>query len=104
VEYSAEVADPAQRAAAALYLGAYASRLESSVRAGENRGRVLAHDFVVFDWIGPLEFAGKPALQGQRDVPLLKGAREADSGVVAFVQSRTGTEVLQAVLLPACPG
>ena len=37
---------------AALYLAAYRSKLESRVTAGENRGRLLAHDYVVLEWQG----------------------------------------------------
>ncbi len=104
LEYAAEVPEAAQRADAALYVGAYANRLSSQVRAGENRGETLAHDFVVFDWVGPLEFGGRPSIAGRRTVPLLPRAAAADSGVVAFVQSRSRAEVLQALLLPACRG
>ena len=104
VEALAELREPAQQADAALYLAAYENKLVSRVQAGENRGRTLAHDHVVFEWVGPLEFKGGPRLAERRSVPLLPRANPANSGVVAFVQNRANSEVLQAVSLPACPG
>jgi hypothetical protein len=87
---------------ASLYLAAYENRLESRVSAGENRGRTLSHDHVVLEWQGPLAFSGSRLVQ-ERALPLLPGAQRANSGVVAFVQNRRSAEVLQALVLPACP-
>lgn len=84
-----------------LYLAAYQSRLESRVKAGENRGRLLTHDYVVLEWQGPFAFAGR-ALTERRKLPLLPGAALANSGVAAFVQDRRTGEVLQALLRPSC--
>lgn len=94
----AELLDPAQRAEAALYVAAYENRLQSRVSAGENAGRVLSHDHVVLEWRGPLA----PGVH-ELSLPLLPRAKLADSGIVAFVQERRSTEVLQALLLPTCP-
>jgi hypothetical protein len=104
----AELLDPAQKADAALYLATYENRLKSEVRAGENRGQTLTHDFVVFEWQGPLGFGASARLQDRRALALLPQARgvhiPSPSGVVAFVQNRSSGEVLQALMLPACPG
>jgi hypothetical protein len=89
---------PAQ---ADLYLAAYRSGLQSQVKAGENRGRLLTHDYVVLEWQGPFALAGK-TLSERRKVPLLPGATPANSGVAAFVQDRRTGEVLQALLRSAC--
>ncbi|HTQ76572.1 MAG TPA: DUF1223 domain-containing protein [Burkholderiales bacterium] len=104
VDVRAQVVDAAQRAEAALYLGTYANRLRSDVRAGENGGRTLKHDFVVLEWLGPIGFDGRTELAERRRIALLPEAVPADSGVVAFVQNRASAEVLQALMLPACPG
>lgn len=103
VETAVEVLDAAQRADAALFLATYGSRLQSEVRTGENRGRTLAHDFVVFEWQGPLALGAAGKLRDRRALPLLPKANPAHSGVVAFVQNRASGEVLQALMLPACP-
>jgi len=102
VRVSAALLDTAQPEEAGLYLAAYENRLESRVSAGENRGRTPSHDRVVLEWQGPLAFSGSRLIQ-ERALPLLPGAQRANSGVVAFVQNRRSAEVLQALVLPACP-
>ena len=87
----------------ALFLGAYENKLLSEVKAGENRGKSLPHDYVVLQWAGPLEFKGGKLAERQL-LPLLPKAVPGHSGVVAFVQNRATGEVLQALMLPACPG
>jgi hypothetical protein len=103
VEAAAELLDAAGQADAALYLGAYENKLVSEVKAGENRGKSLAHDYVVLQWAGPFEFRGQK-LAARQTLPLLPKAVSQHSGVVAFVQNRATGEVLQALMLPACPG
>jgi hypothetical protein len=98
VEASAELAEPLDDAV--LYLAAYQSRLESRVTAGENRGRILTHDYVVLEWLGPLAIAGRRV--ERRTLPLLPGAGAANSGAAAFVQNRRTGEVLQALLRSTC--
>jgi len=103
VEARAEVLDLSQRADAALYLATYENKLVSAVGAGENRGKTLRHDFVVFEWVGPLGFSPDGRLSERRTLPLLPKAEAKHSGVVGFVQNRSTAEVLQALMLPACP-
>ena len=103
VEASVQLLEGLQQADAALYLGAYENKLVSQVKAGENNGRTLPHDYVVLQWAGPLEFKGAALLERQR-LALLPKAVPAHSGVVAFVQNKSTGEVLQALMLPACPG
>ena len=88
----------------ALFLAAYENKLVSEVRAGENRGKTLPHDFVVLQWAGPFEFKATKRLEERVSLPLLPKAVPGHSGVVAFVQNRANSEVLQALMLPACPG
>jgi hypothetical protein len=103
IEARAELADASMQDDAALYLGAYENKLVSEVKAGENRGKTLPHDYVVLQWIGPIEFKAGRLLE-RRALPLLPKAVPGQSGVVAFVQNRATAEVLQALMLPACPG
>jgi hypothetical protein len=98
VEVSAELAQPTVDAG--LYLAAYQSRLQSKVTAGENRGRILTHDHVALEWLGPLE--GQNRRVERRTLPLLPGATAANSGAAAFVQNRRTGEVLQALLRASC--
>lgn len=82
---------------ARVYVAAYESGLSSQVLAGENRGRLLPHDYVALEWKGPYEL-------GRHDVDLayLPKAKPADSGVAAFVQNHRTGEVLQALMLGVC--
>ena len=104
LETMAELIDPAEAREAVLYVAAYENRLSSAVTAGENRGRTLAHDHVVLEWQGPREFPPAGRLSDRRDLPFLPKAVPDHSGVVAFVQNRRTSEVLQALMLPVCPG
>jgi hypothetical protein len=85
---------------AALYLAVYESKLRSRVNAGENRGRILDHDYVVLEWQGPIAITGRVA--ERRRLPLLPGAATVNSGVAAFVQDRRTGDVLQALMRSAC--
>jgi hypothetical protein len=104
VEAGAELLDAAQKADAALYVASYENRLSSAVTAGENSGRTLAHDYVVLEWQGPFAFGPSAAVLERRQLALLPRADAGNSGVVGFVQNRRTAEVLQALMLPACPG
>lgn len=98
VQVGAELLE--RQADAALYLAVYESKLRSRVDAGENRGRILDHDYVVLEWQGPIAMAGRVA--ERRKLPLLPGAATANSGVAAFVQDRRTGDVLQALMRSAC--
>jgi len=101
-QFSAQLFDPAERRNAAVYLAAYENMLASDVRAGENRGKRLEHDFVVREWIGPIGFGESLKLEEKRALPLLPKAQTKHLGIAAFVQNRSNSEVLQALMLPAC--
>jgi hypothetical protein len=103
VRVQAELLGPGAESDAVLYLASYENRLVSRVAAGENRGRTLSHDYVVLEWVGPIAF-NRGRAEERREVPLLPKAIPANSGVAAFVQDRRTAEVLQALMLPACPG
>jgi hypothetical protein len=103
-EFSAMLIDPAEQKSAAVYLAAYENKLASDVAAGENRGKRLEHDFVVREWIGPIAFGEGLKIEEKRALPLLPGAGSRQLGVAAFVQNRATSDVLQALMLPACAG
>ena len=89
------------RGSAALYVALYENGLTNHVKAGENRGATLSHDYVVREWWGPLAFDGPGELAIERS---LGAQRLARGGVAAFVQNRRNGDVLQALALPACAG
>lgn len=104
VTLTAELLSAAERKEAGLYLAAFENKLTSQVSAGENKGKTLPHDYVVREWIGPIEFDPALRLAEKRTLPLLPNANPNQSGVAAFVQNRSTGEVLQALMLPACAG
>jgi hypothetical protein len=93
----ASVPAPADRADAVLYIAAFDHDASSRVTAGENRGRTLAHDYVVREWLGPY------ALDGDGRVAIERAAPQARGGIAAFMQRRANGEVLQALACTA-PG
>ena len=104
VTLTAELFNPADRKDARVYLAAFENKLKSEVAAGENKGKVLPHDFVVREWLGPIEFDSSARIEQKRVLPLLPNADPKQSGIAAFVQDHMTGEVLQALMLPACSG
>jgi hypothetical protein len=102
VEAKAELSGAQDKGDAALYLATYENRVVSRVSAGENSGRKLEHDYVVFEWQGPFAFGQDGRLVERRFLRLLPGGAAKASGVAAFVQNRRTGVVLQALMLPAC--
>jgi hypothetical protein len=89
-----------------LFIALYENGLSSNVKAGENSGVVLRHDFVVRDWLGPIALpsdgpGGNNAVARSLTVPV--GVSAQHLGVAAFVQDAHG-DVLQALALPLCAG
>jgi hypothetical protein len=101
-EARAQLLDRALAAHAGLYLAVYENRLSSRVTAGENRGRMLTHDYVVLEWQGPFAFSPAGEATERRRLALLPKGVPEQSGIVAFVQDRRTGEVLQALRLDAC--
>ena len=82
------------------FVALYENRLSTDVKGGENRGVTLQHDYVVREWIGPIEIAGSAELR--RTLALQGDWKTSDLGVAAFVQDAAGREVLQATALAVC--
>lgn len=82
------------------FVALYEHRLSTDVKAGENRGVTLQHDYVVREWIGPIELKGAATLR--KTLALQRDWKVSDLGVVAFVQDTAGREVMQATALPVC--
>ncbi|HYD78566.1 MAG TPA: DUF1223 domain-containing protein [Paucimonas sp.] len=88
--------------AASLFVALYQNGLQTDVKAGENGGVTLRHDYVVREWLGPVALpAAGEGISLVRALSLPAGAALKNLGVAAFVQS-DGGEVLQALSLPLC--
>ena len=85
-----------------LFVALIQNRIVSPVKAGENRGVTLKHDYVVREWLGPLALGADGKARLAKSITPPKGAPTNDLGVVAFVQDGANGEVLQALKLEAC--
>lgn len=103
VDTSVNPALRAGRGPLQLFIAVTESRLSSQVKAGENSGARLDHDFVVRNWIGPLDVQGTGgSVERVVNVPQWSRGQVA---VVAFLQDPTTAEVVQAVDTGVCnPG
>jgi hypothetical protein len=96
------VTDQASRVQSAAYIAVYENRLSNQVKAGENSGVRLDHDYVVRELIGPLALDADGKLAAERSLTLKPEWKTRDLGVAAFVQNRANGEVLQVLALPLC--
>jgi hypothetical protein len=85
---------------AQAFVALYEQRLSTDVTAGENRSVTLRHDYVVREWIGPIELQSAATLR--RTLALERDWKPRDLGVAAFVQDAAGRELMQATALPVC--
>ena len=92
------------RTYAQVYVALYENGLYSEVKAGENRGEKLSHDYVVRELIGPLAVEAGGRLNLMRHLNLKPEWKTKDSGIAVFVQNSKTGEVLQALALPLCSG
>ena len=85
--------------AARIVLARYENGHQTAVKAGENRGATLRHDFVVREWTA-LPIA--PGALLDTTVQFSRGTQAG--GVVAFVEDSADGAVLQALALADCEG
>jgi hypothetical protein len=96
----AVVPEEAARPHTQLYVALYENRLTSVVTAGENADHTLRHDYVVRQWLGPLEIDAQGAARLQHTIPVHSDWKIPDLGLVVFVQQHQTGEVLQTLALP----
>jgi hypothetical protein len=94
---SAELSKDAAGSRASLYVATFENGHTTNVKAGENRGATLEHDYVVRQWFGPISFDG----DGRAEL-VERVFHSARGGVAAFVQSHSTGDVLQATALAHC--
>lgn len=82
------------------FVALFENRLSTDVKAGENEGATLRHDYVVREWLGPIDLSQSAAVR--RTFALHPDWKIRNLGVAAFVQDPAGREVLQATALAAC--
>lgn len=96
------VAEAAKRGRVGVHVALYENNLANDVRAGENRGKRLRHDYVVRRLEGPLPLPAGERLELRQRFRLAPEWKRTDLGIAAFVQDHKSGEVLQAAMLPPC--
>ncbi len=99
----AHVTDAAEQHQAKMYIALYENHLTSDVKAGENKGRTLRHNYVVRQWLEPLEVDGVGSARLERTLTLPSTWKMPDMGIAVFVQQPHTGVVLQALALPLGP-
>lgn len=95
-----------RRAAAAPHAQTFVAitenRLQSAIKAGENQGKLLQHDFVVREFAGPLPADAAGRVHWNSILALHGDWKRQDLALVAFVQDERSGEVLQAMRASLC--
>jgi len=83
-----------------IYISIYENKLVSNVKAGENNGRELKHDYVVLDLLGAYQLNLKSEFS--KSITLKPEWKGRNAGAVIFVQNSQSGEILQSLQLPFC--
>ena len=83
-----------------IYIAIYENKLVSNVKAGENNGRELKHDYVVRDLLGAYQLNNKSEFS--KSITLKPEWKGRNAGAVIFVQNSQNGEILQSLQLPFC--
>lgn len=81
------------------YFSVYQDGLSSQVRAGENKGKLLKHDRVVGQWLGPYRLDGTSTLKDFK-ITLTDADAVGQTGLLAVLENSSNGQVLQSLKLP----
>lgn len=97
---SAQTTNPADAKNVDVFVALYENKLVSQVKAGENSGRELKHDYVVREFFGAYQINNQN--QFSKNFTLDAAWNKRDAGAVLFVQNSQTGEILQSLALPFC--
>ena len=98
-----QVADRSARRDARAWIAVFEQGLSTRVRAGENAGRMLQHDFVVRELAGPFPVGADGHGRIDQIIPMRAEWADAQIGLAIFVQHRDDGGTLQAASsFPIC--
>lgn len=83
-----------------IFIAIYENKLISQVKAGENNGRELKHDYVVRDLLGAYQLNHKNEFS--KNITLKPEWKGRNAGAVIFVQDSHNGEIMQSLQLPFC--
>lgn len=102
LKFTARLRQPQGDVPAGVFVALFENGLTSSVKAGENRGATLHHDFVVREWIGPIAIPAGGSTEMAMSFALPADRPPANFGVAAFIQNPRTLEVVQALSRQVC--
>ncbi len=97
---SAQAAKPADAKNSDVFIALYENKLVSQVKAGENSGRELRHDYVVREFFGAYQISIQNEFS--KNFTLKPEWKGRDAGAVIFVQNSQTGEILQSLALKFC--
>ncbi len=99
---SAQAVKPADAKNTDVFIALYENKLVSQVKAGENSGSTLKHDYVVREFFGAYQISNQNEFS--KNFSLNSAWKNKDGGAVIFVQNSQTGEILQSLALPFCKG
>lgn len=97
---TAEAVNPEDAKRADVFIALYENGLVTQVKAGENNGRELKHDYVVRKLFGAYQI--NSLNEFSKSFNLGKAWQNKDAGAVIFVQDSTNGEIIQSLALDFC--
>ena len=97
---NAEAVNPKDITHADVFIALYENKLVSQVKAGENSGSTLKHDYVVRELFGAYQMSNQN--QFSKNFTLKPEWKNKDAGAVIFVQDSGTGEILQSLALKFC--
>ena len=97
---SAQAVKPADAQNTDVFIALYENKLVSQIKAGENSGRELNHDYVVREFFGAYKISNENEFS--KTFTLKPEWKGRDAGAVIFVQNSQTGEILQSLALKFC--
>lgn len=97
---NAEAANAKDASHVDVFIALYENKLVSQVKAGENSGRELKHDYVVRELFGAYQISNQNTFS--KNFTLSQAWKNKDAGAVIFVQDSNNGEILQSLALKFC--
>jgi len=97
---TAEAVNPNDAKKADVFVALYENGLVTQVKAGENNGRELKHDYVVRKLFGAYQINN--INQFNKSFNVGKSWKDKDAGAVIFVQDSSNGEIIQSLALDFC--
>ena len=97
---TAQATKPNDSKTSDIFVAIYENKLVSQVKAGENNGSTLKHDYVVREFFGAYQLSNQNEFS--KNFTLKPEWKGRDGGAVIFVQNSQTGEILQSLALPFC--